>query len=294
MSDEGKSKAEKEKRRMSSDGQTPKPSTKMPKMADGNESDASTDNDFETRILEKLTVLAESVRDVQKGQKELRSSFDKKMDKFRNEFMANIEDKFKAVKSDFDLELGKHQSQIDTLSRSVESLIDRIQRVENRERPDDEHETGDKVNKHTTPNPLSDPDRTIIASNVSQSQDEDIFDVAQTLVSHLSESATVVAAARLRSRISGKPGLVKICLQSVDEKIEILRKKRDLLQTREYRSVFIRSSKSHAERLIELNAKTILSQIPSGNLFRITSNGRIVKKSARNTNTQQNHDEEHY
>lgn len=46
--------------------------------------------------------------------------------------MANIEDKFKAVKSDFDLELGKHQSQIDTLSWSVESLIDKIQSVENR------------------------------------------------------------------------------------------------------------------------------------------------------------------
>lgn len=46
--------------------------------------------------------------------------------------MANIEDKFKVVKSDFDLELGKHQSQIDTLSWSVESLIDKIQSVENR------------------------------------------------------------------------------------------------------------------------------------------------------------------
>lgn len=117
---------------MSSDGQTPKPSTKMQKMADGNDSDTSTDNDFETKILDMLTVLAESVREVQ-GQKELQSSFDKKKeDKFRNEFMANIEDKFKVVKSDFDLELGKHQSQIDTLSWSVESLIDKIQSVENR------------------------------------------------------------------------------------------------------------------------------------------------------------------
>lgn len=77
MSDKGNSKAKKEKRWMSSDGQTPKPSTKMQKMADGNDSDTSTDNDFETKILDMLTVLAESVREVQ-GQKELQSSFDKK------------------------------------------------------------------------------------------------------------------------------------------------------------------------------------------------------------------------
>lgn len=46
--------------------------------------------------------------------------------------MTSIEDKFKAMKSDFDLELGRLESQIDPLSRSVDSLIERIERVENR------------------------------------------------------------------------------------------------------------------------------------------------------------------
>lgn len=197
-----------EKRRMSSDGQTPKPSSKMFKMAGVNNDPKG--KDFESKMIDKMTLIAESVSDLQKGQRELRSSFDSKLDKFRKEFMTSIEDKFKAMKSDFDLELGRHESQIDTLSRSVDSLIERIERVENLER-------------------LS--------------------------------------------------GLVKISFQSVEQKIEVLRKKRGLMATPAYKSVFLRSSKSHTERLIELNAKTILSQIPNGNQFRITSNGRIVKKT---------------
>ena len=42
-----------------------------------------------------------------------------------------------------------------------------------------------------------------------------------------------------------------------------------------YKDVYIKSSKSHAERLIELNARTILRQIPQGNNFWVDSNGRI-------------------
>lgn len=217
-----------------------------------------------------MTMIADAVSNLQKGKKELQSSFDKKFDKFRNEFMASTDDKFKAMKSDFDLELGRHQNQIDSLSRSIDTLIERIQKVENLERPDWKQELAS--------NPLNDPERTIIVSNLKQNQDEDILETATDLVRCLSDSASVVAALRLKSRLNGKPGLVKISFQSTEEKIEVLRRKRDLREVDVYKSVFLRSSKSHAERLIELNAKTILNQIPSGNQFRITSNGRIVKK----------------
>ena len=50
--------------------------------------------------------------------------------------MASTDDIFKAMKSDFDLELGRHQNLIDSLSRSIDSLIERIQKVENLVRPD--------------------------------------------------------------------------------------------------------------------------------------------------------------
>lgn len=190
--------------------------------------------------------------------------------------MKNLRQALK-TKSDFDLELGRHESQIDTLSRSVDSLIERIERVENLECLSGKTESTVNTNKKTNSNTVYDPDRTIIASNITKNTNEDILEIAKDLVRHLSDSANVLAAVRLRSRVNVKPGLVKISFESVEHKIEVLRKKRDLMATPAYKSVFLRSSKSHTERLIELNAKT--SQIPNGNQFRITSNGRIVKKT---------------
>lgn len=46
-----------------------------------------------------------------------------------------------------------------------------------------------------------------------------------------------------------------------------------------YTSVFLRGSKSHTDRILETNVRTLLNELPNGNQFRITSNGRIVKKS---------------
>jgi ATP-dependent Lon protease len=71
--------------------------------------------DFEAKIMDQMTLIADAGSNLQKGQKELRSSFDSKLDKFRKEFMANIDEKFKAMKSDFDLEFGENQGQIDSL-----------------------------------------------------------------------------------------------------------------------------------------------------------------------------------
>lgn len=82
-----------------------------------------------------------------------------------------------------------------------------------------------------------------------------------------------------------KPGLVKISFARVDQKIRVLRAKRKLGEISDYRSVFLRSSKSHTERLIELNARTILNEMPNGKDFRITANSRIVKKTDNEPNT---------
>lgn len=57
-------------------------------------------NDFNNRI------------SLQEGQIELRSSFNRKLDKCRKEFMTRIKGKFEALKSDFDIELGRHEIQI--------------------------------------------------------------------------------------------------------------------------------------------------------------------------------------
>ena len=261
------------KRRLSSDGKTPKPMSKSSKMADPGK--------HESEFLDKMTVIAEAVERLQKGQLALQSILESKLDKFRNEFMVSIDEKFKAMKCDIDIELAVHKGEIDSLSRSIESVARRVEKIE-RTQADRSIHTADNVN---TENILSDPDLTIIATNVKFEHDEDILVKARELVNHLDVDADVVAATRLKSRIVNKPGLVKISFSSVDEKVQVLRAKRTLGQIEGYRSVFLRSSKSHTERLIELNAKTLLGEMPNGKNFRITANGRIVRKTVDHRNT---------
>ena len=88
----------------------------------------------------------------------------------------------------------------------------------------------------------------------------------------------VTALARLKPRFRNKPGLVKIGFESVEQKILVLRNKHELKDQQRFRKVFIQSSKSHVERLLELNARTLLRELPTGKSFRVTANGRIKKK----------------
>lgn len=254
------------KRRLSSDGNTPKPVQKSTKMAESPQ-ESSGEN---PGVIDKLTVIAKAVQNLQAGQQSLKSTLESKLDKFRNEFISSIDEKFKAMRSDIDLELAVHKKDIDQLSQSIDSIVRRLDSIENQQ--------CSGPSPQNVNSPLDDPNLTIIASNVTETHDE-ILDVVLDLVSKLDSTCciNVTAASRLNSRF-GKPGLVKISFSSLEEKKAILREKRRLRDTEKYKNVYPRSSKSHTDSLIELNARTILNEIPNGRQFRITSNGRIVKK----------------
>ncbi len=76
--------------------------------------------------------------------------------------------------------------------------------------------------------------------------------------------------------------LVKVQLRDLDTKKRVLRSKLKLANTQDYGNVWIRSSKPHIERLIDINFKTILDMIPSGKTMSVTNSGRITKKTPQN------------
>lgn len=92
-------------------------------------------------------------------------------------------------------------------------------------------------------------------------------------------AGSVTKVKRLRSRLPGKPGIVKVQMSSLDEKIAVLRNKRKLSDQHPYAHTYIKASKTHCERLIELNFKEILKELPRGTEFRFTGSGRLVKKT---------------
>ena len=73
-------------------------------------------------------------------------------------------------------------------------------------------------------------------------------------------------------------GTDKCYIESVEQKVNVLRAKQKLKQSQSYKNVYMHGSKTHTERILELNAKTLLSELPNGNQYRVTANGRIVKK----------------
>lgn len=86
----------------------------------------------------------------------------------------------------------------------------------------------------------------------------------------------IINAERLKPR-GPKPGLIKAELGTVEEKIAVLRRKRQLSETEGFGNIYIQSAKSHTERLIDLNFRTLLREIPQGKNYYITGNGRMVK-----------------
>ena len=93
------------------------------------------------------------------------------------------------------------------------------------------------------------------------------------------DNVNIARAKRLPSR-NGQLGLVKVQLQSLEEKKAVLRAKHKVKEKEGYRNVYIRGSKTHVERLVELNFRTLLDDIPNGhNKYTMTANGRLVKRN---------------
>ncbi len=124
-----------------------------------------------------------------------------------------------------------------------------------------------------------DPEYTVVAVNLPSPDDEDLTDTVSRMLQTLDVDDDIVSRThRLRGR-DGKLGLVKVQVKSKNAKIEVLRAKRRLKDSGEFRRTYLRSSKSHVERLVDLNFRTILQEMPGGNQYRITGNGRLVKKT---------------
>ncbi len=92
----------------------------------------------------------------------------------------------------------------------------------------------------------------------------------------------MVRAKHLDSRQTGKPGIIKIDVNTLDQKIILLKNKRSINNPQnKYKYVYIRSSKIHMEKLLELHTYTLLQEIPTGWQFTFTANGWLVKDDGR-------------
>jgi hypothetical protein len=110
-------------------------------------------------------------------------------------------------------------------------------------------------------------------------EEEDLKVKCVELITSLGElglDIRVVNVLRMVKQNDGHIPLVKIELQTKEEKIAVLRNKQKLRDIERYKRIFVRSSKSHIERMGEANMNTLLEALNLKDKLRLTSNGRLV------------------
>ena len=181
--------------------------------------------------------------------------------------------KFDEMRAYVDLEVSRVENRVEALEAVTKSIADQQEQAS-----------------------VWDPDTTIVAENFPFEEEEELnTKVVDMIRKDLSVNVPVVRTTRLKARPPrntrfgnvSKPGLVKIQFESVDDKVKVLREKRQLINSASYSRVFLRSSKSHTDRLLELNFKTMLDAIPNGKDYKLTANGRLVKRDASNNEATQ-------
>ena len=126
---------------------------------------------------------------------------------------------------------------------------------------------------------IANPENTVVIYGLPETHQEDIYVKVRDMLQCMQKDYTkLTETVRLKSRVNGKPGVVKASFSSVADKVDILRAKQRLKGT-QYGKVFIRSSKNHAERLAEINTKVILNNSSWGKDYKLTSNGRLIRRT---------------
>ena len=72
---------------------------------------------------------------------------------------------------------------------------------------------------------------------------------------------------------------MKITFRSLTEKVLVLRKKSNLKNNEQFKTVYVKSSKSRAERLMEQNTRALLRELPAGHDLRIDASGRLRQRN---------------
>ena len=106
-----------------------------------------------------------------------------------------------------------------------------------------------------------------------------------TTVNHLFDGLNLrhinfISAYRTPARPNIKQnGVVIAQLSSLNDKREVLDRKRYLRNMAQYRNVFLKSSKSHAEQVMNANFNLVLNEMSNGDAYFISDNGRIIQKN---------------
>ena len=199
-------------------------------------------------VVSNLTIL-EELRAIKQGQDSLKTSLLQRIDNMRAELSDIMNKKFQALKDEFAMDITRLDNKLDELDFRI------------------------KRNTPSLPIQAFDIERTIVAIGLPYSVTEDLSEKVSKLVDAIRENpppdadghlsnAQIQNVLRMPERPDGKHPIVKIEFACKEQKIAVLRNKGALRNVNAYKRVFLRTSKSHAERMMENNLYTVLNMIP--------------------------------
>ena len=135
---------------------------------------------------------------------------------------------------------------------------------------------------------------TVVAEHFPFEEGEDLHHKVTTMLRRdLSVHVPIVRTTRLkappprdtRQGTIQRHGIVKIQFRTVEDKVSVLQVKRNLQNSPDYSRVWLRSSKSHSERIMEQNMKTLIATDPKLKDYTLTAHGKLVKRQNNINNT---------
>ena len=198
--------------------------------------------------------IREMLRDIKETQNRLLQSVEAK---FKN-MQTNMEKEFKELRTHVDLEVA-------TVSAKIELPEKRVIELE-------ERTLEPRVNEF-------EPEVSIVCINLTEEANENLQEKVTDLVQDGLglRGINPLRVLRLKAR-NNKPGLVKIECSTKEDKIRILRQKGDLKDTTRYNRVYLRTSLSHTDRVMQHNFQKILSEMPNGHRYRVSGHGKIIDR----------------
>ena len=184
-----------------------------------------------------------------------------------------IDDKLSQFSTGFDMEMKGLAEKMDMLTRCLSKL----------ERDSEERQELNTASQVQSTDAVAidpfHPDVSVIAFNFKNTDSGDIHEAINKLIKDGLKlgNINVVRIEQLPGR-DGKPGGIKIQLPNKNAKIEVLRAKKSLVKTADYKHVYLRGAMTHVERLIHLNFQKLINETPGGEKLKMTGNGRLVNR----------------
>ena len=185
---------------------------------------------------------------------------------------------------------------VEEIDRKQDQILSRVDRIEKTVAAHDKeiHKLNEEFSTLGTSvaevksqvQPKFSPDITLVVTNPPRISGSD-YQWAVGLIHALGGRQDMIVDTMRTPERNGKKGIFKIQLRTVEEKINLLRNKSQLKHAKGFERVFVRSSKSHTERIIDINFKTLLSEMPQLKSFRIAGNGRLMKREWGDTQRKQ-------